>query len=176
MRASSRRLLLSEQAASWGFGRRAHSPAVSTAFGRRLKAVARLWPPSPTPLKQGVNERAVNTAVRQRCLPAQKLRCAPLEPCGRSHLMLDLSVTRNTYRLPLRLDHARRQKLPDAAASHQRRPTPGKLKHHLPEPEDGSQGNHNRRSPPGLRTVHPRDLLGLESSAVRCRSQKLASS
>src|SRR5713226_8419293 len=41
-----------------------------------LKAVVRLRPPSPTLLKQGVNERAVNTAVRQRCLLVQKLSCA----------------------------------------------------------------------------------------------------
>src|SRR5260370_9180179 len=37
-----------------------------------LKAVARLRPSPPTLLKQGVNERAVNTAVRQRCLLVQK--------------------------------------------------------------------------------------------------------
>jgi hypothetical protein len=44
--------------------------------GKPLKAVARLRPPSPTLLKQGVNERAVNTAVRQRRLLVQQLRCA----------------------------------------------------------------------------------------------------
>src|SRR2546425_12772176 len=49
-----------------------------SADGKPLKAVARLRPPSPTLLKQGVNERAVNTAVRQRWLLAQKLRCAQL--------------------------------------------------------------------------------------------------
>src|SRR2546425_367787 len=49
-----------------------------SADGKPLKAVARLRPPSSTLLKQGVNERAVNTAVRQRWLLAQKLRCAQL--------------------------------------------------------------------------------------------------
>src|SRR5258708_36191184 len=39
-----------------------------SADDKPLKAVAQLRPPSPTPLKQGVNERAVNTAVRQRRL------------------------------------------------------------------------------------------------------------
>jgi hypothetical protein len=43
------------------------------AEGKPLKAVARLRLPSPTLLKQGVNETAVNTAVRQRCLLLQKL-------------------------------------------------------------------------------------------------------
>src|SRR3989441_7494669 len=43
-----------------------------SADDKPLKAVARLRPPSPTLLKQGVNERAVNTAVRQRCLLVQK--------------------------------------------------------------------------------------------------------
>src|SRR5437899_8126822 len=45
--------------------------------GKPLKAVARLRPPSPTLLKQGVNERGVNTAVRQRCLLVQKVSHAP---------------------------------------------------------------------------------------------------
>src|SRR6267143_1409060 len=49
-----------------------------SAGGNPLKAVARLRPPSPTLLKQGANERAVNTAVRQRCLLVQKPRCASL--------------------------------------------------------------------------------------------------
>src|SRR5713101_2398743 len=46
------------------------------AEGKPLKAVARLRPPPLTLLKQGVNERAVNTSVRQGCLLVQKLRCA----------------------------------------------------------------------------------------------------
>src|SRR5713101_3912995 len=46
------------------------------AEGKPLKAVARLRPPSLTLLKQGVNERAVNTAVCQRCLLVQKLSSA----------------------------------------------------------------------------------------------------
>src|SRR5260370_9342366 len=44
--------------------------------GKPLKAVARLRPPSPTQLKQGVNERAVDSAVPQRCPPVHKLNCS----------------------------------------------------------------------------------------------------
>src|SRR2546425_4318640 len=44
--------------------------------GKPLKAVARSRPPSPTLLKQGVNERAVNAAVPQRCLLIRQVGCA----------------------------------------------------------------------------------------------------
>src|SRR6266700_2899039 len=59
---------------SWGLGDLLpHQPFQRlSADDKPLKAVARLRPPSPTPLKQGVNERAVNTAVHQRCLLVQK--------------------------------------------------------------------------------------------------------
>src|SRR5229473_3397457 len=55
---------------SWGLGdARTRQPFQRlSAGGKPLKAVARLRPTSPTLLKQGVNERAVNTTVRQRCL------------------------------------------------------------------------------------------------------------
>src|SRR5216683_6160569 len=63
---------------SWGLADAlTHEPFQRlSACGKPLKAVVRLRPPSHTQLKQGVNERAVNTAVRQRCLLAQKLSCA----------------------------------------------------------------------------------------------------
>jgi hypothetical protein len=48
-----------------------------SADAKPLKAVARLRPPSSTLLKQGVNESAVNTAVRRRCPLVQKLGSAP---------------------------------------------------------------------------------------------------
>ncbi len=55
---------------SWGSGDvpTRHPFQRLSAGGKPLKAVARLRPPSPTLLKQGVNGRAVNTTVRQRCL------------------------------------------------------------------------------------------------------------
>ncbi len=61
-----------------------------SAHDKPLKAVARLRPSSPTPLKRGVNERAVNTVVRQRCLLVQKLRRAASRPSFDS--WLDSSV------------------------------------------------------------------------------------
>src|SRR5712664_2877461 len=63
---------------SWGLGDvLPHQPFQRlSADDKPLKAVARSRPPTPTQLKQGVNERAVNTAVRQRCFLLQKPRCA----------------------------------------------------------------------------------------------------
>src|SRR5260370_34223502 len=43
------------------------------------EAVHDIGPPEHKPLKQGVNERAVNTAVRQRELSVQKARYASAE-------------------------------------------------------------------------------------------------
>src|SRR6266851_5031997 len=57
-----------------------------SADGKPLKAVARLRPPSRTLLKQGDNERAVDMAVRQRCLLVQELRFASARLGGQKRL------------------------------------------------------------------------------------------
>src|SRR6266568_4916871 len=64
---------------SWGLGGAlARQPFQRlSADHKPLKAVARSRLPSPTLLKQGVNERAPNPAVHQRCSLVQKLRRAP---------------------------------------------------------------------------------------------------
>ncbi len=54
--------------------------------------------------------------------------------------MLNLSASRNDYRLPQRLDHARRQVLCDAATRHEPWPTARKVEYDIAQCENRCQG------------------------------------